>query len=41
MFIKDIDQHLRFDVKSQIKLISFNNIEIVIITLQNIKKFIF
>ena len=38
MFMKDIDQQLQFNVKSQIKLINLSNIEIAVVNLQNIKK---
>ena len=38
MFMKNIDQQLQFDVKSQMKLISLNNVEIAAVNLQNIKK---
>ena len=38
MFMKDIDQQLQFDVKNQVKSINLNNVEIVAVNLQNIKK---
>ena len=38
IFMKDIDQQLQFDVKNQVKSINLNNIEIVIVNFQNIKK---
>ena len=41
MFMKDIDQQLQFDVKSQMKSINLNNVEIVVVNLQNIKKKLF
>ena len=41
MFMKDIDQQLQFDVKSQVKSINLNNVEIVAVNLQNIKKKLF
>ena len=41
MFIKDIDQQLQFDVKNQMKSINLNNVEIVVVNLQNIKKKLF
>ena len=31
MFMKDIDQQLRFDIESRIKLINFNNIEAIVV----------
>ena len=36
--MKNIDQQLQFDVKNQVKSINLNNVEIVIVNLQNIKK---
>ena len=36
--MKDIDQQLQFDMKNRMKLVNFNNVEIVIVNLQNIKK---
>ena len=36
--MKDIDQQLQFDVENQMKSISLNNVEIVVVNLQNIKK---
>ena len=41
MFMKNIDQQLQFDVKSQIKLINLSNVEIAAVNLQNIKKKLF
>ena len=41
MFMKDIDQQLQFDVKSQVKSINLNNVEIAAVNLQNIKKKLF
>ena len=41
MFMKDIDQQLQFDVKSQVKSISLNNVEIAVVNFQNIKKKLF
>ena len=41
MFMKDIDQQFQFDVKNQMKLINLNNVEIVVVNLQNIKKKLF
>ena len=38
MFMKDIDQQLQFNVKNQMKSINLNNVEIVVVNLQNIKK---
>ena len=38
MFMKDIDQQLQFDVKSQMKSINLSNVEIVVVNFQNIKK---
>ena len=38
MFMKDIDQQLQFDVKSQVKSINLSNVEIAVVNLQNIKK---
>ena len=38
MFMKNIDQQFQFDVKNQVKLINLNNVEIVAVNLQNIKK---
>ena len=38
IFMKAIDQQSRFNIETQIKLISFNNIKIVVTNLQNIKK---
>ena len=38
MFMKDIDQQLRFNVQSRMKLINFNNVETVVVNFQNIKK---
>ena len=39
--MKNIDQQLQFDVKNQMKLISLNNVEIVIVNFRNIKKKLF
>ena len=39
--MKDIDQQFQFDVKSQMKLINLNNVKIVVVNLQNIKKKLF
>ena len=36
--MKNIDQQLQFNVKSQVKLISLNNVEIAVVNFQNIKK---
>ena len=41
MFMKDIDQQLQFDVKSQVKSINLSNVEIAVVNLQNIKKKLF
>ena len=41
MFMKNIDQQLQFDVKSQMKSINLNNVEIAVVNLQNIKKKLF
>ena len=41
MFMKDIDQQFQFDMKSQVKSINLNNVEIVVVNLQNIKKKLF
>ena len=38
MFMKNIDQQFQFDMKSQVKSISLNNVEIVVVNFQNIKK---
>ena len=38
MFMKDIDQQFQFDVKNQMKLINLNNVEIIVVNIQNIKK---
>ena len=38
MFIKDIDQQFRLNVKNQMKLINLSNVEIVVVNFQNIKK---
>ena len=38
MFMKNINQQFRFDIKSRIRSISFNNVEVVVINFQNIKK---
>ena len=38
MFIRNIDQQFQFNVKNQIKLINLNNVNIVVINFQNIKK---
>ena len=41
IFMKDIDQQFQFDVKNQMKSISLNNVEIVVVNFQNIKKKLF
>ena len=38
MFIKNIDQQFQFDVKNQMKSTNLNNVEIVVVNFQNIKK---
>ena len=38
MFMKNIDQQFQFDVKSQMKSINLNNVEIAAVNFQNIKK---
>ena len=36
--MKIVDQQLQFDMKSQMKLINFNNVKVVVVNFQNIKK---
>ena len=36
--MKDINQQLRFNVKSQVKTINFNNVEVIAVNFHNIKK---
>ena len=39
--MKNIDQQFQFDVKNQMKSINLNNVEIVVVNFQNIKKKLF
>ena len=41
MFMKNINQQFQFDMKNQVKSISLNNVEIIIVNFQNIKKKLF